>query len=141
MSLQENKDVVQRIVDLLNDGKLEQARALYADDYCNHDPGAPAVQDREALMQTFIAWGAAFPDAHTTIEGMVAEGDKVAKRWTYRGTHTGEFMGIPPTGKAFEITATTIYRLSGGKVAECWWYYDSLGLLQQIGVIPPMGEG
>jgi steroid delta-isomerase-like uncharacterized protein len=92
-------------------------------------------------MQLFVAWGSAFPDAHTTIEEMVGEGDLVAKRWTYRGTHKGEFMGIPATDKKIEMTAITIYRISGGKVAECWWNYDSLGMMQQIGVIPPMGGG
>jgi steroid delta-isomerase-like uncharacterized protein len=139
MSLQENKDVVQRLVDLINEGKLEQAKELYTPDYVNHDPGAPDVGNREALIQLFAVWGAGFPDAHTTIDDMVAEGDMVAKRWTYRGTHTGEFMGIPATGKSITMTAITIYRLAGGKVAECWWNYDRLGAMQQIGVIPPLG--
>jgi steroid delta-isomerase-like uncharacterized protein len=139
MSLQANKDLVQRVVDLVNAGELDQARELYTPDYVNHDPGAPEVADRDALMQLFAVWGAGFPDAHTTVDDMVAEGDQVAKRWTYRGTHTGEFMGIPATGKQVTMPAVTIYRVSGGKVAECWWNYDRLGALQQLGVIPPMG--
>jgi steroid delta-isomerase-like uncharacterized protein len=112
---------------------------LYASDFSNHDPSAPDVGDREALMQMFAVWGTSFPDARVTIEEMVGEGDLVAKRWTYRGTHTGEFMGIPATGKEIAMTAITIYRISGGKVAECWWNYDSLGVMQQLGVIPPLG--
>ena len=139
MSLQENKDIVQRVVDLINEGKLDQVKDLYTSDFSNHNSSAPTVQDREALVQQFAAWGAAFPDGHATIEDMVAEGDKVAKRWTYRGTHKGELMGIPATGKEITMTAITIYRLSGGKVAECWWNYDTLGMMQQLGVIPPMG--
>jgi steroid delta-isomerase-like uncharacterized protein len=139
MSLQENRDVVQRVVDLVNEGKLAQVEELFASDFANHDPSAPTVHDREALMQMFAAWGAGFPDARATILEMVADGDKVAKRWTYRGTHNGEFMGIPATGKEIAMTAITIYRISGGKVAECWWNYDSLGVMQQLGVIPPMG--
>jgi steroid delta-isomerase-like uncharacterized protein len=139
MSLQENKDLVQRVVDTINEGKLSQAKELYTSDFVNHDPSAPTVRDREALMQTLAVWGTGFPDARATIEEMVAEGDKVAKRWTYRGTHSGEFMGIPATGKEISMTAITIYRISGGKVAECWWNYDSLGVMQQLGVIPPLG--
>ena len=139
MSLQENKDIVQRVVDLVNEGKLEQAKDLFTSDFSNHDPGAPAVRDREALIQLFAVRRAAFPDARVTIEDLVAEGDRVAKRWTYRGTHTGEFMGIAGTGKEFSITAMTLYRISSGKVAELWWNYDSLGMMQQLGVIPPLG--
>ena len=138
---QENKDIVQRVVDLVNEGKLEQVKELYTTDFVNHDPSAPDVRDREALMQMFAVWGAGFPDAHTTVEDMVAEGDMVAKRWSYRGTHKGEFMGIPATGKEITMTAITIYRISGGKVAECWWNYDRLGAMQQLGLIPPLGEG
>ena len=94
MSLQENKDIVQRVVELSNEKKYAQAKELYTSDFVNHDPTAPAVRDRQALMQMFAVWGTGFPDARATIEEMVAEGDKVAKRWTYHGTHNGEFMGI-----------------------------------------------
>jgi steroid delta-isomerase-like uncharacterized protein len=139
MSLQGNKDVVQRIIDHLNAGTREQARELYTEDFVNHDPGSPQVTSRDALIQTFAVWWTAFPDAHTTIDDLVAEGDQVAKRWTFRGTQNGEFQGIPPTGKAIEMTGITIYRLVGGKVAECWWNYDTMGAMQQLGVIPPMG--
>ena len=139
MSLQGNKDVVQRIIDLLNESKREQAKELYTDDFSNHDPGAPEVTTREGLIQTFAVWWTGFPDAHTTIDDMIAEGDQVAKRWTFRGTQTGEFQGIPPTGKSIAMTGITIYRFAGGKVAECWWNYDTMGAMQQLGVIPPMG--
>ena len=138
MSLQENKDIVQRVVEMVNAGKLAQVEELYASDFVNHDPSAPTVGDREALMQHFAASGKGFPDARVTIEDMAAEGDKVAKRWTYHGTHTGEFMGIPATGKKIAMAAITIYRISGGKVAECWWASDTLGLMRQLGVVPPM---
>jgi steroid delta-isomerase-like uncharacterized protein len=139
MSLQENREVVQRVVDMINEGKLAQVEDLYTSNFVNHDPGAPDVCDRATLMQLFAAWKTAFPDGRATIEDMIAEGDQVAKRWTYHGTHNGEFLGIPATGKEFAITAITIYRLSGGRVAECWWNYDSLSMLQQLGVVPPLG--
>ncbi len=57
-------------------------------------------------------------------------------RWTFRGTQTGEYLGIPPTGRRVTFTGTTIYRIADGKAAECWWNYDTLGMLQQLGVIP-----
>jgi steroid delta-isomerase-like uncharacterized protein len=139
MSLQGNKDVVQRIIDLFNEGKREQLKELYTEDFGNHDPSAPQVTTRDALIQTFAAWWTGFPDAHTTIDDMIAEGDQVAKRFTFRGTQTGEFQGIPPTGKSIAMTGITIYRFAGGKVAECWWNYDTMGAMQQLGVIPPMG--
>ena len=157
MSLQEKKAVVQRVADWVIEGKLEEVRELFTSDFINHDDSkcirdftsdfskqdasAPTVRDREALMQTFAEWDTAFSDGHVRVEDMVAEGDRVVQRWTYHATHTGEFMGIPATGKELTITATTTYRLSGGKVAECWWNYDNLGIMHQLGVIPPMGGG
>jgi steroid delta-isomerase-like uncharacterized protein len=139
MSLQGNKDVVRRVVDMVNEGKLAEVEDLYTSDFVNHDPSAPDVRGRSALMQMFTVWGTGFPDGRVTIEEMLAEGDQVAKRWIYHGTHSGEFMGIAATGKEIAMTAITIYRISSGKVAECWWSYDTLGAMQQLGVIPPMG--
>ena len=141
MSIKENKAIVARIVELSNERKYDEARELYAVDFVNHDAGAPDIRDRDALMGMFAAWGAGFRDGTAKIEDSIAEGDQVTKRWIYTGTHTDEFMGIPPTGKAIKMTAITIYRLAAGKVVECWWNYDSMGLMQQLGVIPPLGEG
>jgi hypothetical protein len=70
---------------------------------------------------------------------MLAEGDRVVTRWTARGTHRGELMGIPPTGKPVTMTGITINRLEGGKVVEDWTVFDQLGLLQQLGAIPAPG--
>lgn len=82
---------------------------------------------------------AAFPDLQLTTEDMVAEGDKVAIRNTWRGTHQGAFQGLPPTGKHVAFTGTDIFRFVGGKIAEQWADLDALGLMQQLGVIPAMG--
>ena len=79
---------------------------------------------------------AAFPDASATIEDMVAEGDKVAVRVTWRATHKGEFMGITPTGKQIEMTNTLIFRIADGKLVENWATIDELRLMRQLGVIP-----
>jgi predicted ester cyclase len=78
----------------------------------------------------------ATPNLSHTIEDMLAEGDRVAVRLTARGTHTGEFMGIPPTGKQVTVTGTVICRIAEGKIQEDWFNSDALGLLQQLGVIP-----
>ena len=131
---------MRRVFDLLTVGQYALARDLYAADYANHDPSAPDVRDRDSLMELSAAFRKGISDAVGAIEDLIAQGDKVTKRWKYRGAHNGEFMGIPPTGKKIMMTAITIYRLAGGKVAECWWNYDTLGVLQQIGAIPLAAE-
>jgi steroid delta-isomerase-like uncharacterized protein len=78
----------------------------------------------------------AFPDAQITVEDQIAEGDKVVTRWTGRGTHQGEFMGVPPSGNRVEIAGMTLDRFSRGKIAESWTNYDALGMMQQIGAMP-----
>jgi predicted ester cyclase len=82
----------------------------------------------------------AFPDGHTTVEDSIAEGDKVAYRWTFRGTHRGELMGILPTERQVTITGITVDRISGGKIEEEWNNFDQLGMLQQLGVAPAPGQ-
>jgi predicted ester cyclase len=82
----------------------------------------------------------AFPDLHGTIEDQIAEGDKVVMRMTYRGTHQGELMGIPATGKPVTMTFISINRIAEGKIAEGWVNFDALGMMQQLGVIPVPGQ-
>jgi predicted ester cyclase len=81
----------------------------------------------------------AFPDIHVTIEDLIAEGDKVVARWTGGGTNTGEMMGMPPTGKAFKVTGVNTFRISGGKVVDTWVNFDTLGMMQQLGIVPTPG--
>jgi steroid delta-isomerase-like uncharacterized protein len=78
----------------------------------------------------------AFPDAEVTIEDQLAEGDKVVTRWTGRGTHQGELMGVPPSGNRVEVPGITISRIEGGKIVEEWENYDALGMMQAIGAVP-----
>jgi predicted ester cyclase len=82
----------------------------------------------------------ALPDGHIEIEDLLAEGDKVATRFRLRGTNTGSFQGMPPTGKAVDITATGIFRVVDGRVADNWVNFDALGLMQQLGVVPAPGQ-
>ncbi len=79
---------------------------------------------------------AGFPDGKWILDDAVAEGDKVAVRYTFRGTHQGELLGIPPTGKQVTMTGINIYRIVNGQFAEIWESYDKFGLLQQLGVLP-----
>ncbi len=82
----------------------------------------------------------AFPDIHFTIEDQIAEGDMVATRWTFTGTLKGKLKGIPPTGQHVSVTGVNIYRIVANKIVEFWVNSDDLGMFQQIGVIPPMGQ-
>jgi len=80
----------------------------------------------------------AFPDLHATMEDIIAEEDKVAIRYSVRGTHRGEFMGMAPTGKHFTISGIEILRFAGGKAVEHWGVTDQLAMMQQLGALPPM---
>ena len=101
-------------------------------------PGMPG--GLEGAKQTLTMYLTAFPDLHFTVEDIIAEGDKVVTRLTARGTQQGEFMGIPPTGKRATVTAIDISRMVGGKSVEHWLEMDTLGLLQQLGVVPTPGQ-
>jgi steroid delta-isomerase-like uncharacterized protein len=139
MSAEQNKMSIQRWVEVAwNNGNLAIADEVYSADYLLHDPAGP-IQGPEALKQFVATFQTAYPDIHATIEDMIAEGNKVVWRYTVRGTHQGEFMGIAPTGKSITLTGILISRFADGKVVEDWNNYDALGMLQQLGVIPSMG--
>jgi predicted ester cyclase len=86
------------------------------------------------------AFFTAFPDQRYTVEDLIAEGDKVVSCYTFRGTHQGEFLGVPATGKVATWTGILISRFAGGKDVEDWESFDALGLLQQLGAIPQMAQ-
>jgi len=132
-----NKAIVLRGVELWNTGNLAIADEIFAADYVNH--GIPGVTELKSYKGYVLKIRAAFPDSHFEVHDMVAEGDKVAARWTFTGTHKGEW-GVPPTGKQMTQTGMGILRFAGGKIVEAWWNGDGLGLLQQLGVIPAMGR-
>ena len=133
----ENKAIVRR---LLEEGFNANNPAVFdemlADDFANHDPSQPASVDREGLKQGWSALCTGFPDQHSTIEDLIGEGDQVVKRATWRGTHTGEYNGLPPTGRTVTLPTISMYRIAGGKIKEIYWGYDSLSILQQLGVLP-----
>ena len=140
--MEDNKALVRRWIEGWNRGKeLEVTDEVYDANYILHDPGNPGLAGLRELKGALIMYRTAFPDFHITIEELIAEGDKVIVRYTDRGTHKGDFMGIPPTGKRFTATGIGINRISGGKIVEGWANWDMLGLMQQLGILPQIGEG
>ena len=134
---EENKAIVQRLSDeVWNQGNLAVADEIFATDFVNHDPSRPDVTDLESYKGWVVEIRTAIPDYHLSVFDVVAEGDKVVKRWTATGIQQGVLMGIPPAGTGDQGTTTGIsaYRLAGGKIVEQWWSYDVLGMLQQMGV-------
>jgi steroid delta-isomerase-like uncharacterized protein len=132
----DNKVLVQRYIEeIYNKGNLDLAADLVTDDYVNH-AGFMDVEGVEGLQQFAAMLRAALPDWHEVIEDQVVEGDKEVHRYVIRGTHKGEFMGIPATGKEVVVTGITLARIEDGKIAEEWSQADMLGLMQQLGVVP-----
>ena len=137
MSTEENKAIVRRFVDeVQSKGNIDAIDELCSPEFVNHSapPGVPS--DCEGVKQVTAMFRQAFPDSYFTVEDMVAEGDKVATRKIFHGTHQGEFMGIPPTGQQVSIGLIDIVRIVDGKVVEHWSMGDNLGMMQQLGVIP-----
>jgi steroid delta-isomerase-like uncharacterized protein len=138
MSIEENKAIVRRgIEEGWNKGNLAVFDELVAADVVHH---GNKTRGLEAFKKTISADMTAFPDCQMTIEDMIAEGDKVVVRYTFRGTQEGELEGIPPTGNQVIHTGIFICRFKVGKIVEEWENMDELGFLQQLGVIPPLGE-
>jgi steroid delta-isomerase-like uncharacterized protein len=141
MSTEANKAIAQRWLESLNRKELDVADELLAADFVSYMPGLPTpIRGAQAFKQfTSILWSA-LPDFHHTVEEVTAEGDKVEIRWNAHATHTGTFMGIPPTGKQVTVTGTNTYRIASGKIVEQRSDYDQWGLMQQLGVFPTMGQ-
>lgn len=136
MSLEENKMVVRRWIDAYNRRNLDFDEFI-APDYFDHTNQV----DAEGLRQLFNMGLKAFPDWHETIENIIAEGDMVWVLLTYRGTHRGEFMGLPPTGNEIATKAVDIYRIVNGKLAEYWNVTDNLHLFNALGAIEYTEKG
>jgi len=140
MSTEENKGNARRTIETaMGKGDLSLIDELIATNYVGHAPGMPDINGPEGFKQYITMFRTAFPDLNMTLEDTVAEGDKVVNRVTMRGTHNGELMGIAATGKPVTMSGMVISRYVGGKQVEAWLNMDSLGMMQQMGVVPPMG--
>lgn len=138
MSVEANKAVLRRLLEgATNGGNLDLYDELCDPNYTFHDAFMP-MRGIEALKQSTRAFRAAFPDLHVTIEDLIGEGETVVMRWTLRGTHKGELMGIAPTGKPITMTGMSISRFANGRQAETWQSQDTLNMLQQLGALPPL---
>ena len=134
-----NKTVSRRLFEeVWNKGNLAVLNELIANDQVNSGPGTlPGLPTGpEGAKQFVMMYRNAFPDTHFTIDEQISEGDKVVTRWTGSGTHKGELVGIPATGKSSTVTGISIDRIVNGKIVESWGIFDQFGMMQQLGVIP-----
>jgi predicted ester cyclase len=136
MSTETNKKLVRRFYDeVLNDGRAEVIDELALADYTEHDPlpgqrdGLVGLKDRTAMLIEGLA-------PTFTVHDVIAESDRVVVRWTNAGTHSGPFLGIPPTGRSFSMAGIDIYRIENDRMAEHWHVVDQLTMLQQLGLVP-----
>ena len=137
---EQNKQLIRRVFEeVYNQGNLDVVEELASRDFVAHSP-TEDVHGTDGVKQFVTDLRTAFPDLHTTIEDLIAEGDRVVARFTATGTHTGPYKGIPPTGKHGKITGIDIERIVDGKSVECWTNTDDLGMLQQLGVVPMPGQ-
>ena len=138
MSTEDNKALVRRFYEeVINQRNLDLVDELCTTTHVYHNPPT-TLHGREEFKQLLSVYITAFPDARFTVEDEIAEGERVASRYTFRGTHQGELMGIPPTGKPVTVTGMIINRIVNGQSEEGWLNFDALGMLQQLGVIPSM---
>jgi steroid delta-isomerase-like uncharacterized protein len=141
MSSEQNKAIVRRLLEEPWKGNLDVVDELVASDYVGHDPASPEPARGPEGVKEFIAtYRAAFPNARITVKQQLAEGDLVATRWSGRGTHEGELLGIQPTGKQVTVSGLTISRLFGDKIVEEFQNWDTLGMMRQLGAIPEMAH-
>ena len=138
MTAEHNKALIRKLTDLINAQDLDTALPLFSADFTDHTPSAGLPPGLEGVRLFFTMQFAAFPDGHVTSMDMIAEGDRVVNRMNGTGTHLGEFMGIPPTGKRVTWSFIDIWRIADGQLAEHWVEADMMGALQQLGVVPPL---
>lgn len=140
MSLSRNKAIIRRFwEDILNSRNWDLVDELVANDYVFHGSAGKEVRGREGLKQFLQMFVSAFPDLHFDVQDIFTEGDKAVSRLLGRGTHKGELMGIPPTGKKITTSVICIHRFVGSMIAEDWELIDLFGLMLQLGVIPQPG--
>jgi steroid delta-isomerase-like uncharacterized protein len=138
MAVEQNKEIARRFIqEIINTGDWSNAGEIVSQDVTMDHPSSPElVRGLEAVSGMLGAFKAGFSDLQLTIEDMVAEGDKVAVQWRARGTHDGNLFGIPPTGKSMNAGGMSLFTIQDGKIVHDVVREDSLGVMQQLGVIP-----
>jgi steroid delta-isomerase-like uncharacterized protein len=138
MTSDSNQRIMERFVEFINSASEDLANELVAPDCIFHVPGrAEPMRGPAGYLAVIAMMREGFPDVQWTLEEMVSEGDKVAARFTMRGTHDGTFFGVPPTGTQVTVQALNLYEFSDGKIVREIGHPDMLGMLQQIGAFPP----
>lgn len=136
MSEAANVMVVGRFLEeVLNQGRFEVANEIVAEDFVELDPLPGQRQGREGLVEVVKRLRTAFPDMHWKAEETIASGDKVVTRFTWTGTQKGEFLGIPVTGRGVSVKGVVIDRVVGGRMTDSRILMDTMGLMQQLGVV------
>ena len=135
---QDNIALVSRIWnEVWNRGDLDACDEILASDYTGIIPGQPGpIRGPEAFKQMVAVYRGGFPDVHLTVDDVFATGDRVAVRWVSRGTNSGAMMGMPPTGRAMEVMGISLFQVVDGKVAWEWEGFDTMGMMQQLGLAP-----
>ena len=140
MTAEQNKALARRLyAEVITQGNLAAADELVSSDFVEHNV-LPVPPGRESFKHFVTMLHAAFADLVFTIEDLISEGDRVVVRGAVRGMHRGVFRGVAPTGKPVRYTAIHILRVRGGRFTERWVEVDMLGLLQQLGAVPPPGS-
>jgi steroid delta-isomerase-like uncharacterized protein len=137
MTSEQTKTIVNRFWQAYEADDQSALDAVLAPDLVARTPGSPEPQNREQHLQGIYMFNAAFSERHFTIDEMIAEGDTVATRTTLRGIHTGAFQGHPPTGKPMSATGLTLERIQDGRIVERWFSFDTMRVLQELGLTTP----
>jgi steroid delta-isomerase-like uncharacterized protein len=141
MSAEESRATMRRYFGAFEQGDTDLLDELLAPEYVNHSPATPELPTGPEGVKGVVAmFRSGMPDLRVVIEDMIAEGDKVATRYTLEGTHEGELFGVAPTGQHLSIKSISIERVSDGKIREHWRITDSLEMMQQLGVVAEPGQ-
>lgn len=137
MARADNKTVARRLIEeVFNEGNLDLVDELIAPGFIHHDPNARHYGPGPGGFKHLLGhYRASIPDLNITLEDQIAEGDMVVDRWTATGTHTGELMGIPPTGNPIATTGISIHRIVDGQITETWNSYDAVSMLEELGAL------
>jgi steroid delta-isomerase-like uncharacterized protein len=136
MSRQENIATTQLLGEAVNSGNLSELHHVFAPNVIDRDPDPNQGAGPEGFIRFFTGFRAAFPDLNISVEQLVADEDNVAIAYTITGTHKGELLGIPATGRPIKARGVQIARFENGQIVERWGSSDQLGILQQIGINP-----
>lgn len=134
--------IIRRMIDTaFNQGNYPVLEELLASDSISHIPAWGMPSNRLGLKQLIAGFRLAFPDLHCTVEDEIYEGNKIAAHWTMRGTHLGLFFGNQPTGRPVMVQGIIFARVENEQIAENWTLIDQIGMLQQLGIVPPPKGG